>query len=271
MVSLRIIKDNWGKYVSAIALFAGVCVFFAAEKRSFAGEVEIGVEQLGTGGIELIFEAAPSDAITPSEQNTSSATADVHFEVRANFTENNSFAAEAGGFVPYLNVNMLATNKRSGETVHTTLLPHLNQIDGFHYARNVDLPGDPASTRRFRRAEYDLTFWINPPDIGVVSIHSDFGGQTDQNKIVEPQVFTFSDVNFADVFTGSGPSGSGETPEPVETETPEPTDTGTPDPFETPDPGGGTGSGGVSGGISGSGSSAISVESNGSGKLRLFF
>ena len=271
MVRLRIIKDNWGKYVSAIALFAGVCVFSAAEKRSFAGEVEIGVEQLGTGGIELIFEVAPSDSITPAEQNLTSAEADVHFEVRANFTENNSFAAEEGGFVPYLNVNMLAVNKRTGESVKTILLPHLNQIDGFHYARNVDLPGDPASTRRFRRAEYDLTFWINPPDIGVVSIHSDFGDQTDQNKIVEPQVFTFSDVNFADVFTGSGPSGSGETPEPVETETPEPVETETPEPFETPEPGGGTGSGGVSGGISGSGSSAIRVESNEPGKLRLFF
>jgi len=252
MVSLRIIKDNWGKYVSALILFAGVYVFVAAEKRSFAGEVELGVAQLGTGGIELIFEVAPSDSITPAEQ---------------------------GGFVPYLNVNMLAVNKKTGESVKTILLPHLNLIDGFHYARNVDLPGDPASTRRFRRAEYDLTFWINPPDIGVVSIHSDFGDQTDQNKIVEPQVFTFSDVNFADVFTGSGPSGSGETPEPVETETPEPVETETPEPvetetpepFETPEPGGGTGSGGVSGGISGSGSSAIRVESNEPGKLRLFF
>ena len=268
MVSLKTFKDNLGKYVSTLAIVAGVCVFAGTEKRSFAGEVEIGVAQLGTGGIELIFEAAPSDAITPTEQNLTSAQSDLHFEVRANFMANNNFAAEEGGFVPYLNVSVLAVNTRTGESIKTILLPHLNQIDGFHYARNVDLPGDPASTRRFRRANYDLTFWINPPDLGVVSIHSDFGMQTDRFKIVEPQVFTFNDVNFLEVFSGGGgDSGGSNTPVPVETPTPVPVETPTPDTGE----GGGSGGGSGGGGISGSGSSFISVESDGEPKLRLFF
>lgn len=38
-----------------------------------------------------------------------------------------------------------------------SLLPHINLIDNFHYARNVQLPGEASDP-------YTVYFYVNPPD-----------------------------------------------------------------------------------------------------------
>lgn len=242
-------RKRFGAFVLGLALVSGLGVA-TASSTLFAGEVVIGQKQL-SGGIELIFEAAPADAIEPAENNLTSGETDVHIECRANFTSGNSFASAEGGFVGYLNVNVMIVNQVTGEKVKATLLPHLNLIDGFHYARNVDVPGKP---KLFKRAKYDMTFWINPPDTGVVSIHTDFGSTVNPTTIIDAQTFTFTGVNFAEVFSGVA-SGSGSVDDDDDS-TPEhqPTSTPTPTPTPTPDDDGGFGGGSGSGGGGGSGS-----------------
>ena len=157
-----------------------------------AGEVEIGSESIN-GEISLIFEAAPADDVYPHSMHLPEEETEVHVEVRANFEDNNRYASAAGGFVPYLNVNVFIKNRVTGDALHITLPPHLNLVDSFHYARNIDLPGDPVSD------SYDLTFFIEPTGPFKVQIHADFRINVG-DKIIEAQEFTFENINFAEVF-----------------------------------------------------------------------
>lgn len=177
----------------------GICIFLI-NANIHAGEVEIGEKEI-MGGVEFIFEAAPADTINPSSMHLPADETEAHLEVKAIFESSNNFASAPGGFVPYLNVNVRINNRVTGESLHITLTPHLNLIDGFHYGRNVNLPGNPISD------SYDLTYFIDPPGEFVVQIHSDFRTEVG-DSIIEKQVFTFENVNLADLFTGEG-SGNG--------------------------------------------------------------
>lgn len=197
-MTLKYFSKRLNKFCIMITLLISLLTVLNSNVR--AGEVEIGEEAV-EGGIEFIFEAAPGDTISPAFMHLREDETEVHLEVRANFESDNNFASAAGGFVPYLNVNVFVNNRVTGESLHITLTPHVNLIDGFHYARNVDLPGDPISD------SYDLTYFIEPAGEFEVQIHSDF--RTNVNdKILEGKTFTFENVNFAEVFEGNG-SGNG--------------------------------------------------------------
>lgn len=194
------------RYLSRVACFLSfmvvfvVAISFAAGSKAVAGEIEIGVEEL-PGGIELIFEAAPADTLSPSFMHLPESETEVHFEVRANFGSDNDYASAEGGFVPYLNVNVLVKNRVTGDALQITLTPHMNLVDGFHYARNVDLPGDAVSD------SFDLTFFVEPPGEFGVQIHSDFRVNVN-DEVIDGAKFEFENVNFSEVFVG-GASGSG--------------------------------------------------------------
>ena len=184
------LKKRLNKFVTLIGAFLiGVLLVNGSVN---AGEVVIGEESIN-GEIALIFEAAPADTVSPSFMHLPEDETEVHLEVKANFEDNNRYASSEGGFVPYLNVNAFIKNRATGEALQITLTPHLNLVDSFHYARNIDLPGDPVSD------SYDLTFFVNPAGLFKVQIHADFrinlGG-----SIIESQEFTFENVNFAEVF-----------------------------------------------------------------------
>ncbi len=288
IVGLKIWNLKLLKYFSYLAIVACVSTAFAFNKSVNAQEIELGVTELNNG-VELIFEAAHSDTIIPAVQNMPVSNADIHLEVRANLEASNIFGAANGGFLPYLNVNVLIVNKRTGDSVQTILLPHINLIDGFHYARNVDLPGNPAKRKR---ELYDLTFWVNPPDKGVVSISSDLNEALGSNEIVEKTEVKFTDVSFSSLVVanpGGGEPNPTSTPRVIPTpdDEPDPTPTPTPDdgpsnPDDNPDDGDGGGGGSGSGSGSGGGGSGggdgnlegSSLDNEGSSEkksLRLFF
>lgn len=197
-MTLKYFSNSLNKFCIMMTLL--IALLTVINSNVSAGEVVIGEEEV-TGGIEFIFEGAPADTISPAFMHLREDETEVHLEVRANLVAENSFASAAGGFLPYLNVNVLVNNRVTGESLHITLMPHLNLIDGFHYARNVDLPGDPISD------SYDMTYFIEPAGEFEVQIHSDF--RTNVNdRILDGQRFTFENVNFADVFEGNR-SGSG--------------------------------------------------------------
>jgi len=193
------------RYISRVSgywcfmLIFVVAVSLSSGNRAVAGEVVIGVNDL-PGGIELIFEAAPADTISPAFMHLPESETEVHFEVRANFEAANDYASAAGGFVPYLNVNVLVENRVTGDALQITLTPHMNLVDGFHYARNVDLPGDAVSD------SFDLTFFVEPPGKFDVQIHSDFRINVN-DEVIDGAKFEFTNVNFSEVFVG-GASGS---------------------------------------------------------------
>jgi uncharacterized protein involved in high-affinity Fe2+ transport len=142
------------------------------------------------GGIKLEFEAAPPDEITPREQNLSEEDAEFHMEVLATFAEENEFDAPVGGFVAYLNVNLKIVNEVTRESIHLTLIPHYRLGgDSFHYARNVDLPGDPATD------SYTFTFFVNPPGRFSLAFHSDFRERF-RDRLFDPVEFEFNGIKF---------------------------------------------------------------------------
>lgn len=181
------------RLVMAFSIF--VSFMFLLTFKAQADDVEIGKKDID-GGIELVFKASKGENIVPVSSNLAADEAEAHIELWANFEENNVYASAADGFVPYLNVNVFINNRVTGESLQITLTPNVDGNNGFHYARNVDLPGDPVSD------SYDLTFFVEPPGEFVVQIHSDFVTNVD-TAIIKEQNEKFDNVNFADLFAGS--------------------------------------------------------------------
>lgn len=118
----------------------------------------------------------------------------VHIEARVNWDESGiPPGTPPGGFVPYLNVHAMIHNEVTQQSRYVSLLPHINLIDNFHYARNIQLPGDEGDP-------YTVLFYINPPDQFALARHRDwlnhYGG-----RLMQPRVFIYRDVDFLEIVT----------------------------------------------------------------------
>jgi uncharacterized protein involved in high-affinity Fe2+ transport len=118
-------------------------------------------------GIHLIFEAAPRDSIYPAEAHLTAGEADFHLEMLATWNDDAPEGFPVGGHVPYLVVSAKILNEQTKDTVLVELTPHLNLVDGFHYARNIKLPGAAEDL-------YSLEFSVVPPAAGSLGLHSDW-------------------------------------------------------------------------------------------------
>jgi uncharacterized protein involved in high-affinity Fe2+ transport len=174
-------------YLLVLALALVFCYYNGAEAIPGTEEFLIG-EGTIPGGIELEFEAAPPDEIIPKAQNLSKDDAEFHMEVLATFGKGNQFNAPAGGFVAYLNVFLKVVNEVTGESTHLTLIPHYTLGgDSFHYARNVNLPGDPAYD------SYTFIYYVAPPDKFDLALHADFIREFGR-RFFDPIKFEFNGV-----------------------------------------------------------------------------
>ena len=154
------------------------------------GEIVIGEAEVAPG-IVLIFEAALRDVLQPRAQNLDNDLTDIHIEARANWDEDENNTPDGtppGGFVAYLNVNAVITNEETGDVTFATLIPMVNLIDNFHYARNIKLPGDCTDI-------YSVAFAVNPPDKFELTTHQDWRDDVDPNSRLMPQ-------NYKGTFTG---------------------------------------------------------------------
>ena len=130
---------------------------------SNAQELIIGEERIEPG-IIVIFEGANKDMIMPSSSNLNENLTDVHIEARVNWgIDNIPNGAPKGGFVPYLHINALITNQKTGLKTFIDLIPHINLSDNFHYARNISLPGKIEDL-------YTVKYTISPPSKYDVSL-----------------------------------------------------------------------------------------------------
>ncbi|MEP2010477.1 MAG: iron transporter [Balneola sp.] len=160
-----------------------------------AQELIIGTE-LVEPGIRVIFEGAIKDDVTPSSEHLSESQTDVHLEARVNWASDVSIAVPKGtprgGFVPYLTITAEVVNERTGESLEDILVvPHINLIDNFHYARNIKLPGK-------RDDLYTVKFYVNPPEGSKLASHKDWR-DNHSNKLFSKEGFEYKNVDFEEI------------------------------------------------------------------------
>ena len=166
-------------------------LFLAMAAPAPAQELVIG-EQRIRPGIVFIFEGAVRDHVEPLEQNLVEDYTHVHIEARVNWAESGiPEGTPPGGFVPYLNIHALVINQSTREVAFVTLIPHINLIDNFHYARNMRLPGSEMDL-------YRVEFFVDPPDNFALARHRDWiDGYGD--TLMGRQHFSYSMVDFREI------------------------------------------------------------------------
>jgi|TARA_B110000240_G_C13415670_1_gene417217 uncharacterized protein involved in high-affinity Fe2+ transport len=175
-------------------LLALVSILWAA--NSMALELVIGEERLEPG-LVFIFEGAIKDHVQPAgllhlkEHETH-----VHIEARVNWdTKNTPQGTPSGGFVPYLHITSRVINQKTGLSTFIDVVPHINLVDNFHYARNITLPGSIDD-------KYTVTFNIIPPAHTELAIHRDWLNTYGKNLSKE-QSYTYKDVDFSEIARAS--------------------------------------------------------------------
>ena len=168
---------------------AGMVAAWLAAAPAHALELVLGEETVAPG-IVFIFEGAIKDRISPPEHHLDIAHTDVHIEARVNWGEDGRIpeGTPPGGFVPYLNINAVITSQATGKSAHVTLLPHVNLIDNFHYARNVALPAAIGD-------RYEVVFHVHPPGAFDLAFHADWVSAHGM-PLLKPATFRYRDVNF---------------------------------------------------------------------------
>ena len=157
-----------------------------------SSEMILGREKI-TKDITVIFEGAPRDKIfsSPNNPHLSESETDVHIEALVNWNEDIDIPSQVpGSFIPYLQVRAKIINQETDASKTIDLVPHINLIDGFHYARNIKLPGSIDDI-------YLITFTIKQ-DSDHLSYHKDWKDNYGTPVISETS-FTYQDLNFFDV------------------------------------------------------------------------
>ena len=158
-------------------------------------ELIIGEERVDPG-IILIFEGAIKDEVFPKSNNLNVNDTNIHIEARVNWdTKNIPDGTPAGGFVPYLHMTAMVTNEKTGLKTFIDLVPHINLIDNFHYARNISLPGSVDDL-------YSVEFNILPPTHIDLSLHKDWMDNYG-NSLMEGCKFSYKNVDFSEIAKAS--------------------------------------------------------------------
>ena len=162
---------------------------------SFSQELIIGEETVNPG-IVFIFEGAVKDHVMPEGMHLKETQTNIHIEARVNWDTNDiPEGTPPGGFVAYLHITAKVTNQNSGMSTFIDLLPHINLVDNYHYARNISLPGNADDL-------YLVEFNILPPTHIDLSLHKDWLDNYG-NKLMKNQYFKYSNVDFEEIANSS--------------------------------------------------------------------
>ena len=169
--------------------------FFLSLNFINAQELIIGEERIEPG-LVFIFEGAIKDHVSPTNLHLRENETNIHIEARVNWDNKNIPAGTpAGGFIPYLHLTAKITNENTGMTTYIDLLPHINLIDNFHYARNISLPGESNDP-------YTVKFNIMPPANVELAMHKDWNDKFG-NVLFQSKSFTYNSVNFEEIAKAS--------------------------------------------------------------------
>ena len=162
---------------------------------SFSQELIIGEETVNPG-IVFIFEGAVKDHVMPEGMHLKETQTNIHIEARVNWdTDDIPEGTPPGGFVAYLHITAKVTNQNSGMSTFIDLIPHINLVDNYHYARNISLPGNADDL-------YLVEFNILPPTHIDLSLHKDWLDNYG-NKLMKNQYFKYSNVDFEEITNSS--------------------------------------------------------------------
>ena len=154
-------------------------------------ELIIGQETIEPG-IVFIFEGAVKDHVMPSGMHLEESQTNIHIEARVNWdTTNVPAGTPSGGFVAYLHITAKVTNQKTGLSTFIDLLPHINLIDNYHYARNISLPGSVDDL-------YLVEFNILPPTNIDLSLHKDWLDNYG-DRLMKSQYFKYDNVDFEEI------------------------------------------------------------------------
>ena len=173
-----------------------ICLLFILNLNfSLSQELIIGEERVEPG-IVFIFEGAVKDHVMPSGMHLKEEQTNIHIEARVNWdTKNVPDGTPAGGFVAYLHITAKVTNEKTGMSTFIDLLPHINLVDNYHYARNISLPGNEDDL-------YLVEFNILPPTHIELSLHKDWLDNYG-NELMKNQYFKYDNVDFEEIANSS--------------------------------------------------------------------
>jgi len=168
-----------------------IYIFLTVSFSLNAQELVIAEERVEPG-IIFVFEGAIKDHIMPSSMHLKENQTNVHIEARVNWDINNVPAGTpSGGFIPYLHITAKVTNEKSGLSTFIDLLPHINLIDNFHYARNISLPGAISDL-------YSVDFNIIPPTQIELALHNDWAKMYGK-ELFTGKTFKYINVDFEEI------------------------------------------------------------------------
>ena len=175
-------------------LFFYLLIIFGLNVSS-SQELIIGEETV-TPGIVFIFEGAVKDHVMPEGMHLKENQTNIHIEARVNWDTNDiPEGTPPGGFVAYLHITAKVTNQNSGLSTFIDLLPHINLVDNYHYARNISLPGNADDL-------YLVEFNILLPTHIDLSLHKDWLDNYG-NELIKNQYFKYTNVDFEEIANSS--------------------------------------------------------------------
>jgi len=174
-----------------LLLILVMVVFQNGFSQSSNPELVIAEERVEPG-IIFVFEGAIKDHIMPSSMHLSENETHVHIEARVNWgVDNIPKGAVKNGFIPYLYINAKLINETTGLSTFIDLVPHVNLIDNFHYARNISLPGSLDD-------HYTVKFNVIPPTKIDLSLHKDWA-KSYGDALMKEESFSYKNVNFKEI------------------------------------------------------------------------
>jgi len=183
------------KMFNLSAFIGGLFLSSISFSSAFGVELVIGEEQVKPG-IVFIFEGAVKDTISPKKMHLAENETHVHIEARANWAATDiPEGTPPNGFVAYLHINAKITNEVTGMSTFIDLLPHVNLIDNFHYARNIALPGKISDL-------YSVEFNILPPASSEVGLHKDWVSKYGR-RLTRTWSFQYKNVDFEEIAKAS--------------------------------------------------------------------
>ena len=150
-------------------------------------EMVIGEETIHPG-IDLIFEAAIKDDVSPDYKFGKESASDIHIEVLSTWNKSAPRGSLQGGFVAYLRIGAKIINESNGRHKNIRLLPHINLSDNLHYALNTKLPGN-------RDDLYTIIFTIKPPKPEDLGMHFDWRDEV-SSFLIDEHSFTYKNLDF---------------------------------------------------------------------------
>ena len=172
-----------------------ICVLLTANFYLAAQELVIGEVRVEPG-IVFIFEGAIKDHVMPSSLHLKESQTNVHIEARVNWDINNiPVGTPKGGFVPYLHITAKIVNEKTSLSTFIDLLPHINLVDNFHYARNITLPGKINDL-------YSVEFRVIPPTYIELALHNDWLKNYGE-ELFKENLFLYRNVDFEEIAKAS--------------------------------------------------------------------